>query len=273
MTPVSVIQGDSPLILAQPHSGTFVPKNIWSELTQLGRQLVDTDWHIPTLYEGLASSATVVQANFSRYVIDANRNPSGTSLYPGQNTTGLVPLIRFDEETIWRKPPSEAEISTRLEAFHQPYHTSLKYELERVRRQHGFAILYDCHSIRSELPYLFEGRLPDLNIGTYDGASCAASITKSVMRVCETQSAYTHTLNGRFKGGWTTRRYGQPEQHIHAIQMEISQRTYLASEAPPFTYDSAAATPLRAVLRDILSAIETTAQAHFPKETNRGQAT
>ena len=255
MNPVTVICGDAPIIFAQPHSGTFLPDHVRAALTEPARVLADTDWHIPQLYEGLVSGATTVRANFNRYVVDANRPPDGASLYPGQNTTGLVPMNDFDGQGIWFTAPGEAEIACRLEQFHKPYHDALRSEIERVRGLHGYAVLYDCHSIRSTIPYLFEGKLPDLNIGTNSGASCSSLIEQATMQACEGQNRYTHVLNGRFKGGWTTRHYGRPEQRVHAIQMEICQSAYLESEKSPFTYSQAKATDLRTVLGQVFDNI------------------
>ncbi|MEM9495402.1 MAG: N-formylglutamate deformylase [Pseudomonadota bacterium] len=266
MEPVTVIRGRGPLVLAQPHSGTYVPLDIYTRLNDHGRDLIDTDWHIPTLYEGLAPHATVVRANFNRYVIDANRDPEGKSLYPGQNTTELVPVTTFDGAPIWRAPLTEDDTAARVINFHRPYHDALSVALEEARRECGFAVLYDCHSIRSCIPHLFDGRLPDLNIGTNDGASCAPAIAETVMAVCEGQSAYTHVLNGRFKGGWTTRHYGRPEKGLHAVQMELSQINYLKTEGPPFAYDRAAAANLRDVLAAILTEIQKTLENDFLKE-------
>ena len=254
MNPVEIIRGNSPLVLGQPHSGTFLPDEVYDALKEPARQLLDTDWRIPELYEGLVEDATVVRANFSRYVIDANRPPDGASLYPGQNTTGLVPLMDFDGNPIWNREPDEDEIARRLEQFHRPYHTALTQEIERVRSVHGFALLYDCHSIRSTAPYLFEGKLPDLNIGTNSGASCAPGIEQAVARVCK-GSAFTAVLNGRFKGGWTTRHYGRPKTGVHAIQMEIAQSAYLESEVPPFAISPEKSEELRAVLTEVFAEI------------------
>lgn len=248
MKPVTVISGDAPIILAQPHSGTFLPDYVREALTEPARALRDTDWHIPQLYEGLVPGATVVRANFNRYVVDANRPPDGASLYPGQNTTGLVPLHDFDGQGIWLEVPDEAEIARRVVQFHRPYHEALRGEIERVRALHGYALLYDCHSIRSTIPFLFDGKLPDLNIGTNSGASCSPLIEQASLQACEAQQRYTHVLNGRFKGGWTTRHYGHPDNGVHAVQMEICQSAYLESEAPPYTYSQAKADELRAVL-------------------------
>ncbi len=255
MTPVETRQGSSPIILGLPHTGTHVPSGIREKLNQTGRLLTDTDWHIHTLYDGLLPDVTTVRATFHRYVIDANRDPTGTSLYPGQNTTGLIPLTDFDERPLWLagQEPDEAETARRVGEFHRPYHEALAAEIERVRTLHGVAILYDCHSIRSVCPFLFKGRLPDFSIGTNDGKSCAAAIERAVQEVCAKAAGYTHVVNGRFKGGWTTRHYGRPEIGIHAIQMELTQRTHLQSESLPFDYDEAKAAGLRKHLAAILA--------------------
>ena len=256
-----VSRGSSPVILAFPHTGTGVPAGIWARLNDNGRLLADTDWHIHELYAGLLPDATTVRATFHRYCIDANRDPSGASLYPGQNTTGLVPDTDFDGRPIWNQgeEPSEADIAARLEAFHRPYHAALEAEVERVRGEHGVAVLYDCHSIRSLIPFLFEGRLPDFNIGTDGGRTCDPAIETAAVEAAAKADGYTHVLNGRFKGGWTTRHYGRPEAGVHAIQMELAQASHLAAEAPPFAYDPAKADRLRVHLKDILQRIETIA--------------
>lgn len=255
MTPVTVIRGGGPIVLGQPHSGTFVPADIEARLNAKGRMLVDTDWRVDKLYDGLLPSATVVRANFHRYVIDANRDPSGASLYPGRNTTGLVPLVTFDGDPIWDAPPSKEEIEERRKKYHAVYHAALAAEIERVKAKHGVAVLYDCHTIRSQLPFLFEGRLPDLNIGTNNGETCAPALEVAVAEICA-QSDFSHVVNGRFRGGWATRRYGAPEKGVHAIQMEIAQGRYLETEAPPFAYSETKAAKLRAILKNILERIE-----------------
>lgn len=258
---VTVIQGNGPIILGQPHSGTEIPEAIFADLNDAGRKLLDTDWHVDRLYEGLLPSATVVRADFHRYVVDANRDPSGASLYPGQNTTGLVPLQNFNGDQIWRRPPNEQEIDDRRQSFHAAYHLALRTEIDRALSQHGVAVLYDCHSIRSELPFLFEDRLPDLNIGDFNGASCAHALTQTVAAICERSDNFSHIVNGRFRGGWTTRHYGQPARNVHAIQMELSQRRYLQTEDPPFSYDEAKSQDLRGVLSQILHAIDDLARS------------
>lgn len=253
MTPVEVIRGDAPLLLGMPHTGTWVPDDIAAQLNARGRQLADTDWHIDRLYDGLLPGATTVRARFHRYVIDANRDPAGKSLYPGQNTTGLVPLTDFDGVGIWATPPTPDDIAARRAQFHAPYHDALAAELERICDIHGFAVLYDCHSIRGTIPFLFDGPLPDLNIGTNGSTTCDPSIEAVVADRCHAQNQFSAVVNGRFRGGWTTRHYGRPDQGWHAIQMEIAQRAYLSAEASPWTYDTAKAARLRATLKLILT--------------------
>lgn len=259
--PFEITRGKSPVILAFPHTGTEVPPEIWERLNDNGRLLADTDWHIRQLYAGLLPSATTVRATFHRYVIDANRDPMGASLYPGQNTTGLVPETDFDGVPIWSEgeEPSEADVAERLASFHAPYHAALFAEIERIKAIHGVAILYDCHSIRSRIPFLFEGRLPDFNIGTDMGRTCDARVEAAAAETAHSADGYTAIVNGRFKGGWTTRHYGRPEDGVHAIQMELAQISHLATEAPPFAYDEAKGEKLRVPLRKILERIEAVA--------------
>jgi formiminoglutamase len=258
MKPVEVIQGDGPIILGQPHSGTYVPDDIHAELNDLGRQLLDTDWHVPRLYDGLLDNVTTVRANFSRYVIDPNRAPEDKSLYPGQNTTSLVPLTTFDGKAIWKNEPTPRDIQARLQEYHCAYHDALEAEIARVKSKHGTAVVYDCHSIRSKIPFLFDEQLPDLNIGDNSGASCDSVLTAAAERICKKIESHSHVINGRFRGGWTTRHYGRPSTGIHAIQMELAQRAYLQSEVLPFKYDEDKASSLRRVLTNILHEINNT---------------
>ena len=256
MNTVDVICGDSPIILGQPHGGTFVPEAIFARLNAKGQELADTDWHISQLYDGLLDGMTVVKSNIHRYVIDANRDPAGVSLYPGQNTTTLVPLTDFDGTEIWRdgQDPSVDEIESRRAAIHAPYHAALTEEIARVKARHGVAILYDCHSIRSNVPFLFEGQLPAFSIGTNSGATCGDRIEAAVRKISIAADGFDAVCNGRFKGGWTTRHYGQPERNEHAIQMELAQRTYMR-EAAPWTYQPDCADALRPHLKTILQTL------------------
>lgn len=255
MTPVDIRRGDGPVVLGIPHAGTWLPGPILAQLNACGRILADTDWHVDRLYDGLLPGATVVRANFHRYLIDANRDPSDSSLYPGQSTTTLVPTTDFDGAPIWSQAPSAEDIAARLEAWHRPYHTALAAELERVRARHGVALLYDCHSIRSRAPLLFEGRLPDLNVGSNSGRSCAPVLERQLVQTLQQERRYSVAVNARFKGGWTTRHYGQPEQGVHAIQLELTQGCYLGAEAPPWDYDEHLAAPLRELLARALASL------------------
>ncbi len=254
---IEVRKGSSPLVLGLPHTGTDVPPHIWDQFNATGQALADTDWHIDELYAGLAEGLTSVRTPVHRYVIDVNRDPEGASLYPGQNTTTLCPLSDFDGTPIYREgcAPDAVEIARRRDQFHAPYHAALAAELARVKAIHGFALLYDCHSIRGDIPFLFDGRLPDFNIGTNLGTTCDPAIEAAVLARCEAAEGYSSTLNGRFKGGWTTRHYGRPFDGLHAIQMELAQSTY-CEEAAPWTYHTARADALRVHLNLILTDLQ-----------------
>lgn len=261
-----VMEGDSPIILGQPHGGTHVPDALLPRLNETGVALEDTDWHITRLYDGLLPGATVVRSCIHRYVIDCNRDPAGVSLYPGQNTTTLCPTTSFDGVPIWREgeEPGEDEILERREAYHAPYHKALEEQIERVRARHGVAILYDCHSIRSNIPFLFEGELPVFSIGTNSGETCDGAIEAIVRDVCfgdEAKAAgFSAVLNGRFKGGWTTRHYGQPQKNVHAIQMELAQRAYM-QERPDWDYLAGTAAKVRIALQTILIQLDELARS------------
>lgn len=251
---IEVVQGGGPIVLGMPHTGTDVPTEIWEALNDTGKALADTDWHIDRLYNGLGHDVTTVRTPIHRYVIDVNRGPDDASLYPGQNTTGLCPLTDFDGRAIYREghAPDDAEIARRKITYHTPYHTALSTEIDRLKAKYGTVILYDCHSIRSVIPYLFDSNLPDLNIGTNSSTSCAQVMERSVDMRCRAAQSYTCVLNGRFKGGWTTRHYGQPADNIHAIQMELAQSTYM-DEAAPWAWRANKAERLRPILYKILN--------------------
>ena len=232
MSWLHVARSDSPLILAFPHGGSVVPDALLPAFRSRWWAVRDADWHIRPLYDGLAD-ATFIWTDISRSVIDCNRDPSGVSLYPGQTTTGLCPTETFDDEPLYAGDgPDEAEIARRRIAYFDPYHTALTAEIERLRALHGKVVLYDAHSIRSHIPRLFEGRLPQFNIGTNGGATCDAALAEAVSAICHA-SGHSYVRDGRFKGGWTTRHYGRPQDGVHAIQMELSMRGYMAEPDLP----------------------------------------
>jgi N-formylglutamate deformylase len=257
MIPV-VETGSSPVLLAQPHGGTEIPPSILARLNLHGHARADTDWHISRLYAGLAANVTIVSTPMHRYVTDANRDPADQSLYPGQNTTSLCPITTFDGNEIYHpgQAPSVDEINQRQQLYHQPYHDALREQLERIHQLHGYAILYDCHSIRSLVPYLFDGKLPDFNIGTNSGSSCDPTIESAVQGICAAAGDYSAISNGRFKGGWTTRHYGESGRGFHAIQMELAQCNYML-EQEPWSYADDRAGKLRVILAEILQTLST----------------
>jgi len=257
MSWLHVARSDSPLILAFPHGGSDVPADLLPAFRSRWWAIRDADWHIRALYDGLAD-ATYIATDISRSVIDCNRDPSGASLYPGQATTGLCPAETFDGDPLYREG-EVPDIAARRAAYFTPYHAAIEAEIARLRAIHPRVVVYDCHSIRSHVPRLFDGALPELNVGTDGGKTCDAALSDAVMAACAGRSS---VLNGRFRGGWTTRHYGRPQDGVHAIQMEIAMRAYLREpdDAPdesnwPPAWDPASAAPLRDRLARILAAV------------------
>ena len=247
-------QGTTPLLLSIPHAGTAVPEVLFDRWSQPARTLPDTDWHVPVLYDFAQElGLSILQATYSRYVIDLNRPPDGASLYPGQATTGLCPETLFDGTRLYQTntPLSDDEIAERRVRYWHPYHTRLAEELARIRAAYGYALLYDAHSIASRVPRLFEGRLPDLNLGTARGTSCAPNLESTIAALLR-RSGFSYAVNGRFVGGYITRHYGNPAEGIHAIQMEIAQASYM-DEVEGYPYNEAKAAVLKPVLREVLT--------------------
>lgn len=244
--------GALPLLISIPHDGRCLAPGMEERMTKAGRTLSDTDWHVRKLYEfAQVIGASVIAARFSRYVVDLNRPPSDRALYDGQLSTGLCPSKTFAGADIY-KPGEEYdafELNERVQIFWRPYHDRIEHELVRIRDRFGYALLWDAHSIRSQVPALFEGVLPDLNLGTNDGASCNQRLERAIFKAAQA-SGYSVALNGRFKGGFITRNYGDPTNGIHAVQLEVSQRTYM--EECTFLYDDVRASRLIEAVRAFL---------------------
>ncbi len=248
-------RGTAPLLISLPHDGSAIPDALAARMTPEARRAPDTDWHVSRLYafaRGLGAS--LLAPRHSRYVVDLNRPPDDVSLYPGQNTTGLCPVVRFSGDPVYLpgQAPSEDEVGQRVETFWRPYHDALREELDRLRAVHGRVLLWEGHSIRGECPFLFDGRLPDLNLGTAAGASCAPATQARLEAVLAAQTGFDWVANGRFKGGYITRHYGDPAHGIDAVQLEISQRIYMDEDT--FAWDEARAARTQPVLRALLDA-------------------
>lgn len=253
--PIDFRPGTTPLLISMPHPGTELPDELRDLLTDEARKVPDTDWHIPRLYDFAAEmGAGILSARYSRFVIDLNRPEDDTALYQTA-TTGLFPDIFFDGTSIFR--PGNARTDAMRDAakaqIWRPYHGKLATELENIRAKFGYATLLDAHSIRGEVPRLFDGRLPDFNIGTNSGVGCATALSDKLATICD-QPGYRHVVNGRFKGGHITRQYGQPSRRVHAVQLELAQRTYM-NEDPPFEYRPALADKVRPILRRFVQAL------------------
>lgn len=248
--------GSTPLLVSLPHVGTFIPDDLQPRLVERALAAEDADWHLDRLYAFARDlGASVIVPRCSRYVIDLNRPPENTPMYAGTNNTELCPTRFFSGDPLYRdgQAPSDAEVRERLARYWRPYHDALAAELARLKERHGHAVLWDGHSIRSVLPWLFEGRLPDLNLGTAGGASCAPSLRAALVRVLAAQDRYTQVTDGRFKGGYITRHYGRPGSGVHAVQLEMCWSTYM-DERPPYAVDPRRAALLEPVLRALLQA-------------------
>ncbi len=255
----SLHRGSTPLLVSLPHAGTTLADEVTPQLVPRAGAVEDTDWFLDRIYAFARDlGAGMIVPVHSRYVVDLNRPSENTHMYGGVNNTELVPTRFFSGDALYREgcTPNAAEIARRVRTYWKPYHETLAAELARLRREHGYAILWDGHSIKSQLPWLFEGRLPDLNVGTADGTSCASSLRESIARTLEAQSTYSHVIDGRFKGGHITRHYGRPAERIHAIQLEMCLSTYMDEEPGEsgYTLDVIRAAQLEPVLRVLLDA-------------------
>jgi N-formylglutamate deformylase len=249
-------QGTRPLLISMPHVGTHVPSGLAARFTPEAREVHDTDWHLECLYDFAQDlGASVLVATHSRYLVDLNRPPDNENLYPGQDTTGLCPVDTFDKAPLYAAGdvPDEAEISARRDVVWLPYHQQLQTELARLKAVHGSVVLWDAHSIRSVVPRFFEGQLPDLNLGTANGASCDPGLAQTLLGIGQAATDYQAVLNGRFKGGYITRQYGRPADGVHAVQLEMTQRCYM-QETMPFDYLPEPAAQVQPILRAMLEA-------------------
>ncbi len=263
-------QGRVPLLISMPHAGIRLTPVVEAGLVPAARSLPDTDWHIPRLYDFADElGASVIAAGYSRFVIDLNRPEDDTPLYAGA-TTGLFPSTLFDGEPLFQDgaEPSADERARYLRDIWTPYHRALAAELARLKREFGYALLFDAHSIRSRVPRLFDGRLPDFNLGTFGNASCAPSMAARLQAVCAGAEGYSHVLNGRFKGGHITRHYGRPAEDVHAVQLELAQCTYM-TESEPFAYREDLAAPTRRILRQLLEELLAWGQEHHAQRQGK----
>lgn len=252
-----LLPGRVPLLVSVPHCGTRIPDHLAARMTPAALVLADTDWHVDKLYDFAAAlGAHMLMANFSRYVVDLNRDPEGKALYPGAENTGVVPIDTFERLPIYRpgEEPEPREVRRRIDVYWQPYHDRIQHELERLKEKHGFAVLFDAHSIRSRVPRFFEGRLPDFNLGTAKGASMDAALAARLLEICRAAEGRTSVLDGRFTGGFITRHYGRPADSVAAVQLELSQLTYM-DEEPPFRFRTDLAERVRPTLRRLLETL------------------
>lgn len=251
----SLHRGSAPLLISLPHDGTALPQAIAARMTPAAQRVPDTDWHVSRLYAFARElGASVIVPKYSRYVVDLNRPPDDVSLYPGQNTTGLCPIVQFTGAPVYLagQEPTAQEIAQRVDTYWRPYHAALIEEIARIKTAHGRAVLWEGHSIRSVVPFLFDGRLPDFNLGTAAGASCSPELQRRLEAVLSAQKKYTFVSNGRFKGGYITRHYADPAHGIDAVQLELAQLNYMNEES--FEYSTPAAQQVQTLIHALLEA-------------------
>ena len=248
--------GTAPLLVSLPHDGTLIPDAIVARMTDAARRVPDTDWHVARMYAFAHElGASILVPKHSRYVVDLNRSEDDVSLYPGQNTTGLCPMVQFSGEPVYLagQEPSPDEIAQRVAKYWRPYHAALAAEIARIKAVHGRVVLWEGHSIRSVVPFLFDGRLPDFNLGTANGASCSADLQRRLAGVLEVQRDHSFVVNGRFKGGYITRHYGDPAKGVDAVQLELAQLNYMDEDS--FAYDEGRAAQTQTVIKALLETV------------------
>ncbi|MGL6111109.1 MAG: N-formylglutamate deformylase [Rubrivivax sp.] len=247
-------RGRKPLLVSLPHAGTVIPAALQAALQPRALEVEDTDWFLDRLYAFVTGlGASLIVPRHSRYVIDLNRPGDNQPMYAGSNNTELCPTRSFAGEPLYREgmAPNAEAVAQRVARYWAPYHDALHDELARLKAEHGHAILFDGHSIKSELPWLFEGRLPDLNLGTASGSACAPSLREALTDLLQAQTHYSVAVDGRFKGGHITRHYGRPGQGVHAVQLEKCWSTYMR-EAPPHDWHAARAALLQPLLQQMV---------------------
>ncbi len=250
----SLHRGSLPLLISIPHLGTQIPADIAATMTPVARRTDDCDWHLDRLYAfAKRMGASILAPTYARYVIDLNRPPDGANLYPGQDTTGLLPVDTFDKEPLYLEGclPDEGEVARRRDLYWKPYHEALAGEIAALKAQHGKVLLWEAHSIRSHVPRFFEGRLPDFNFGTSNGGSAVAGLGDELAAIVERHGGYSAVSNGRFKGGYITRQYGRPDVGVHAVQLELAQVTYM-QEQMPYAYDELMAAKVQPLMEELV---------------------
>ncbi|WP_027288769.1 N-formylglutamate deformylase [Rhodovibrio salinarum] len=257
------VEGTGPLVVSMPHAGALTPEEVAERMTDAGRAAADTDWHVNRLYEFLDElEVPHIRSIYSRYVCDLNRPPDGSPLYDGQGASELVPTRTFDGAAIYQDDcePGEDEIRSRWRDYWQPYHLALANLMLQAKDRYGVVVLLEAHTTRSQIPGLFDGTLPDFNLGTRDGASCAPDLRDRVVAAVQQAEGYSHAVDHPFKGGFITRSYGRPDEGTHALQLELAQRTYM-QESPPWTYSNKGGGLVRPHLRRIVETMRDWAEA------------
>ncbi len=243
-----------PILLSVPHCGTAFPEELASDYKpEFVRAPEDTDWFVDTLYDFAAELGIgLIAANYSRWVIDLNRNPQSKPLYAdGRIITALCPVTTFTGQSIYkdeRKEVETGEVQRRRNVYFDPYHQKIKGLLDVLKKKYGKVLLWDCHSIRQQVLTIQKDKFPDLILGDADGTSASPGLIETVLGGLD-HSDYSVSHNHPFKGGYITRHFGRPSENQHALQLEMTKMNYM--DDSEMSYDKSRAEKIRALLKSI----------------------
>jgi N-formylglutamate amidohydrolase len=196
----------------------------------------------------------MIYATYSRWVIDLNRDPQSKPLYTdGRIITATCPTTTFLGEPIYQDERLEVgveEMRRRVELYYNPYHLKIQELLNDLKKEFGKVLLWDCHSIRQEVPTIHKEKFPDLILGDADGTSASPGLIEGAISILESKK-YSFSHNDPFKGGYITRHFGIPAENQHALQLEMTKVNYMDDRENK--YDSPRANEMRNVLKATLS--------------------
>ena len=238
--PINVFMPDrqaGPLILASPHSGRIYPEAFIERAAISGLTLrQNEDAYIDELL-GFARHLDIplLCALFPRCFVDVNRDrtelPSSwrkagnVSMTPrAEMGLGVVPTIIAENKPIYKKAPKANEVELRIKHLYDPYHQALSRLISETVSQFSSAILFDCHSMPGFTQ--MGQRRPDIVLGDRHGTSCHPETMNQLEALFKTRG-YTTARNYPYAGGYVTSHYGQPDQNVEVIQIEINRDLYL----------------------------------------------
>lgn len=253
---ILIDEGQSPLVLCLPHSGTDVPKAVYNRLNATGKLQADLAWRLERVFDFHKElDATVLRSNVSRFVIDLDRDPKTPVSAAMDPARALCPATTLDGKRVYQEgeEPGPTEAEQRFLLFYAPFHKALHQQIDRLLRKHRKVILVNCQSMRSHIKGVTDEDLPLVNIGSEEGRSCDPDLRNVLVGSFRGQEGYTVSVDRYTKGGFITHSFARPEMGVHAVTLLLAQRAYLRHESPPFEPDKVRMAALKAVLLDSLS--------------------